>query len=202
MSVLDCVSYAAMKAIKVRYVRFCRGIPDRLAREVPVMSSDSQYVVTVPDRTTLLQGPLGAVLMLSGDRTGGQLSLVEHPLAPRALGSPVHTHRDEDEYSVVLEGVVGAQIAEQVIQAGPGTVLVKPRGVPHAFWNPTDQPARLLEVISPAGFEHYFSGLADILSGPQSPDTGLLAALASRYGLELDLASIPRLTAAYGLKLA
>jgi len=165
------------------------------------MSGDSQYVVTVPDRTTLLQGPLGAVLMLGGDRTGGQLSLVEHPLAPRALGSPVHTHRDEDEYSVVLEGVIGAQIAEQVIQAGPGMVLVKPRGVPHAFWNPTDQPARLLEVISPAGFEHYFPGLADILSGPQPPDTGQLAALASRYGLELDLASIPRLTAAYGLKL-
>jgi hypothetical protein len=68
------------------------------------MPSDSQYVVTVPDRTALLQGPLGAVLMLSGDRTGGQLSLVELPLAPRALGSPVHTHRDEDEYSVVLEG--------------------------------------------------------------------------------------------------
>ena len=103
---------------------------------------------------------------------------------------------------MVLEGVVGAQIAEQVIQAGPGTVLVKPRGVPHAFWNPTDQPARLLEVISPAGFEQYFAGLADILSSPQPPDAGQLAALADRYGLELDLASIPRLAAAYGLKLA
>jgi quercetin dioxygenase-like cupin family protein len=166
------------------------------------MSSDSRYVVTVSDRTTLLQGPLGAALLLGADQTGGQLSLVEHPLAPRALGSPVHTHRDEDEYSVVLEGVVGAQIAEQVIRAGPGTVLVKPRGVPHAFWNPTDQPARLLEVISPAGFEQYFAGLAAILSGSQPPDTGQRAALADRYGLELDLASIPRLAAAHGLKLA
>jgi quercetin dioxygenase-like cupin family protein len=166
------------------------------------MSSDSRYVVTMSDRTTLLQGPLGAALMLGGDQTGGNLSLVEHPLAPRALGSPVHAHRDEDEYSVVVEGVVGAQIAEQVIQAGPGTVLVKPRGVPHAFWNPTDQPARLLEIISPAGFEQYFAGLAAILAGSQPPDTGQLAALADRYGLELDLASIPRLVAAHGLKLA
>lgn len=165
------------------------------------MSSESQYAVTLPERTTLLQGPLGAVLLLGADQTGGQLSLLEHPLAPRALGSPVHTHRDEDEYSVVLEGIVGAQIAEQVIQAGPGTVLVKPRGVPHAFWNPTDQPARLLEVISPAGFEQYFAGLAGILSASQPPDAGQLAALADRYGLELDLASIPRLAAAYGLKL-
>ncbi|MBV9093588.1 MAG: cupin domain-containing protein [Streptosporangiaceae bacterium] len=166
------------------------------------MSSDSQYLVTASDRMTLLQGPLGAVLMLSGNQTAGRLSVLEHPLAPRALGSPVHTHRNEDEYSVVLEGVVGAQIAEQVIEAGPGAVLVKPRGVPHAFWNPSDQPARLLELISPAGFEQYFTGLADILSGPGAPDAGQLAALADRYGLDLDLASIPRLAAAYGLRIA
>lgn len=166
------------------------------------MSSDSQYLVTPADRVTLLKGPLGAVLMLGRDRTAGQLSVLEHPLAPRALGSPVHTHRDEDEYSVVLEGVVGAQVGEQVIQAGPGAVVVKPRGVPHAFWNPTDQPARLLEIISPSGFEQYFAGLADILSGPGSPDPGQLAALAGRYGLDVDLSSIPRLAAAYGLELA
>lgn len=101
----------------------------------------------------------------------------------------------------MLEGVVGAQIAGQVLQAGPGAVLVKPRGVPHAFWNPGDQPARLLEIISPAGFEHYFTGPADILSGPGTPDTGQLAALAGRYGLDIEIASIPRLAAAYGLRI-
>jgi quercetin dioxygenase-like cupin family protein len=69
--------------------------------------------------------------------------------------SPLHTHRDEDEYSVVLDGIVGVQIGQRVIDAIPGTVLVKPRGVPHAFWNPGDQPARPLEIISPAGFEQY-----------------------------------------------
>lgn len=166
------------------------------------MVSSGPYLVTPSDRMTLLQGPLGAVLMLAGDRTAGQLSVLEHPLAPRALGSPIHTHRDEDEYSVVLEGVVGAQVADQVIEAGPGAVLVKPRGVPHAFWNPSDQPARLLEIISPAGFEQYFAGLADLLAEPGPPDAGKLAALAGRHGLDLDLASIPRLAAAHGLKVA
>jgi quercetin dioxygenase-like cupin family protein len=89
------------------------------------MPSESDYVVIPSERRTLLKGPLGAVLMMGADRTGGRLALLEHPLAPRALGSPVHTHRHEDEYSVVLEGLVGAQIGEQVIEAGPGTVLVK-----------------------------------------------------------------------------
>jgi quercetin dioxygenase-like cupin family protein len=165
------------------------------------MSGDGGYVITPADRETLLNGPLGAVLMLGGDQTAGRLSLVEHPLEPRALGSPVHTHRDEDEYSVVLAGRVGAQIGEQTVEAGPGTVLVKPRGVPHAFWNPADQPARLLEIISPAGFEGYFAGLAAIMAVQGPPDPASLAALASRYGLDVDLASIPRLAAAHGLRL-
>ena len=166
------------------------------------MSSETGYVVIPSERKTLLEGPLGAVLMLGADRTGGRLSLVEHPLAPRALGSPVHTHRHEDEYSFVLDGIVGAQIGELVIEAAPGTVLVKPRGVPHAFWNPTDQPARLLEIISPAGFEHYFAQLAEILSVAGPPNPQALAALADRYDLDLDASSIPRLAAAHGLDVA
>ena len=105
----------------------------------------------------------------------------------------MHTHRHEDEYSVVLEGRVGAQIGAHVIEALPGAVLVKPRGVPHAFWNPADTPARLLEIISPAGFERYFAQLAQILATPAAPDR---QALAGQYGLDLDLSSIPRLAAA------
>jgi quercetin dioxygenase-like cupin family protein len=42
----------------------------------------------------------------------------------------------------VLEGLVGAQIGAQIVEASLGAVLVKPRGVPHAFWNGTDEPAR------------------------------------------------------------
>src|SRR5215831_7195280 len=149
------------------------------------MPGDSGYVVTALERVMLLQGPLGAALMLGGDRTAGRLSLLEHPLAPRALGSPLHTHRNEDEYSVVLEGVVGAEIGGQVIEAGPGVMLVKPRGVPHAFWNPTDEPARLLEIISPGGFERYFADLAEIFATSGPPDPERLAAVADRYDLDV-----------------
>jgi mannose-6-phosphate isomerase-like protein (cupin superfamily) len=163
------------------------------------VADNSDYVVTPAQRVRLLDGPLGAILLLGGSQAGGRLSLVEHPLAPRALGSPMHTHQREDEYSVVLEGRVGAQIGDQVVEATPGSVLVKPRGVPHAFWNPTDEPARLLEIISPAGFEQYFAELGQILAAPGGPDRAALASLTSRYDLDLDLTSIPRLAEAHGL---
>src|SRR5947209_6614718 len=99
---------------------------------------------------------LGVRFMIDGVTTGGTFSLVEHPLAARALGSPVHTHHNEDEYSYVLEGRFGVQLGDETLEAGPGELVFKPRGVPHAFWNAGDEDGRLLELISPAGFEDYF----------------------------------------------
>lgn len=131
--------------------------------------------------------------------SGGKLSLVEHPLAPRGLGSPMHTHSPEDEYSYVLEGQVGAQVGEEVLLAGPGDVIAKPAGVAHAFWNASDEPARVLEIIAPGGFEGYFAGLGELMTGGGPPDPVALRALTERFGLELDADSIPRLVAAHGL---
>jgi quercetin dioxygenase-like cupin family protein len=158
-------------------------------------------VIAPTAQRTLLQGPIGARLLLPASETDRSLTVVEHPLAPRALGSPVHTHRHEDEYSIVLEGTVGVEIGDKNFEAGPGSVIVKPRGIPHAFWNPTDQPDRLLEIISPAGFESYFAEFGEILGVSGPPDLTALTALAARYGLDLDPASIPRLVAAHGLNL-
>ena len=76
----------------------------------------------------------------------------------------MHVHAHEDEYSYVLEGEVGVQIGDDVRYAQPGDLVVKPRGIPHAFWNRTDEPARLLEIISPGGFERYFAELAPLLA--------------------------------------
>lgn len=165
------------------------------------MSTRTGFFIGPTDQRTLLEGPLGARLLLPATETVGQLAVVEHPLGPRALGAPVHTHRREDEYSVVLEGTIGVEVGDQVFEAGPGCVVVKPRGIPHAFWNPTDQPARILEIIAPAGFESYFADLSAILGASGPPDLAALVALAARYELDLDPSSIPRLAAAHGLNL-
>jgi quercetin dioxygenase-like cupin family protein len=141
---------------------------------------------------------LGVRFMLSGEQTGGRFALVEHPIRPRALAAPLHTHANEDEISYILEGEVGVQIGERVLRAGPGTLVFKPRGVPHAFWNQGDAPARLLELISPAGFERYFEEAAALYASG-SRDTELAAELRRRYRLDMDLGSIPRLLQAHGL---
>jgi quercetin dioxygenase-like cupin family protein len=143
---------------------------------------------------------LGVRFMIDGDATGGAFSLVEHPLPPRALGAPVHTHRNEDEYSYVLEGRVGVQLGGDVIEAGPGSLVFKPRGVAHAFWNAGDEPARLLEIISPAGFEHYFRELAPLLAATER-DEAAIGDVVSRYELDIDFDSIPALAERHNLRL-
>lgn len=165
------------------------------------MSARPGSVTPRPAQRTLLKGPLGALLLLPATETGGRFSVVEHLLAPRALGAPVHTHRREDEYSIVLEGKVGVEIGGEACEVGPGTVVVKLHGIPHAFWNATDQPARLLEIISPAGFESYFAELGNILGSGGPPDLTALATLAAHFGVHLELSSILRLAAEHSLNL-
>ena len=127
--------------------------------------------------------------------------MLVHPLAPRALGSPVHTHRNEDEFSYILEGEVGAEIGGRTVVARPGDLIVKPRGVPHAFWNPGDAPARILEVITPGGFEHYFAEIGALLGAPGGADFPGVVSIAERFGLEVDETSLARLVEEHGLRL-
>jgi len=143
---------------------------------------------------------LGVRFMIDGDATGGRFSLVEHPMPPRSLGAPVHTHKNEDEYSYVLEGRVGVQLGDEVLEAGPGELVFKPRGVPHAFWNAGDEPARLLEIISPAGFENYFRELAPLINAPE-PDEAALGEVVARYELDIEFDTIPVLAERHGLRL-
>jgi quercetin dioxygenase-like cupin family protein len=156
----------------------------------------STHVVGPEDGELVHLFALGVRFMTEGEG----FSLVEHPLPPRALGAPRHTHAYEDEYSYVLEGRVGVELGGEVVEAAPGELVLKPRGIPHAFWNAGDEHARLLEIISPAGFERYFREAAPLLAGPE-PDTAAVSALAARYGLELDFASVPELAERHGLRL-
>jgi mannose-6-phosphate isomerase-like protein (cupin superfamily) len=144
---------------------------------------------------------LGVRFMIDGERTGGAFSLVEHPLAPRALGAPLHTHHNEDEYSYVLEGSIGIQLGPDVLEAGPGDLVFKPRSIPHTFWNAGDEPVRLLELISPAGFENYFRELAPLLAATPRDETAI-GEVVARYELDIDFATIPALAEQHHLRLA
>ncbi len=143
-------------------------------------------------------GSIGVRFMLGGGHPEQRFSIVEHPMSPRALAAPLHRHSREDEYSYVLEGRMGALLGDDVLEAGPGDLVVKPRDQWHTFWNAGDEPCRILEIISPAGFEGFFEEL-DGLGGALQADPDALAALNARYGLEMRPESVPELLERFGV---
>jgi quercetin dioxygenase-like cupin family protein len=159
----------------------------------------SARVLGPKDGKAGMLGSMGVRFMLAGVETGGGFSLVEHPIPPRALAAPLHRHSREDEYSFVLAGRVGALLGDEVVYGEPGDLIIKPRGQWHTFWNDGSEPARILELISPAGFEGYFDDMVELLRRAGPPEPSALAATAARYGLEVDRESIAHLTAEYGL---
>jgi len=144
-------------------------------------------------------GSIGVRFMIPGDDTEGAFSLVEHPMPPRHLAAPLHRHNREDEYSFVLEGRMGALLGDEVVEAGPGDLVHKPRNQWHTFWNAGDEPCRILEIISPAGFEGFFRELV-ALGGALKADPDELAALNERYGFEMRPDSVPELVERFGVR--
>ncbi len=144
-------------------------------------------------------GSIGVRFMIDGAEAGERFSLVEHPMSARALAAPLHRHANEDEYSFVLEGRMGALLGDEHVEAGPGDLVFKPRGQWHTFWNAGDEPCRILEIISPAGFERFFAELVD-LGGAAEAAPEQLGALCARYGLEMDPSTVPGLVERFGLR--
>src|SRR5919112_3173668 len=143
-------------------------------------------------------GSIGVRFMIDGHEAGERVSLVEHAMSPRALAAPLHLHTREDEYSYVLQGRMGALLGDDVVEAGPGDLVYKPRGQWHTFWNAGDEPARILEIISPAGFERFFAELGPQAAGG-APDPEAMGELCARYALDMRPETLPELCSRFGL---
>lgn len=168
----------------------------------PNSSASKKKSTTTKEPTVILPGEsesfdtggLGVDWKIDGADTDGHFTVVHHPIAPHALAAPLHYHHNEDEYSYVLEGTLGALLGDEVVEAGPGTWVFKPRHQWHAFWNAGDTPCHIIEVISPAGFEDYFREVA-----AAEGDFERLAEINAKYELEMDFESVPDLCKRFGL---
>ena len=140
---------------------------------------------------------VGVRFMAYTEETGGGFSLVEHPIPPKTLVAPLHLHTREDEYSFVLEGTMGAKLGNDVVHAEAGDFAFKPRDQWHTFWNAGDTPCRILEIIAPGGFEHYFEEIAPLFAGEFDP--AKLMAVAGKYGLDVKPETVFELCEEHGL---
>lgn len=94
-------------------------------------------------------------VLVPGDAVAGRLVMLSADM-PVGLEVPEHVHDDAEQISIVLSGRVGYRVGDTKITAEPGAVVLVPRGVAHCLWNAGDEPARLLEIYTPSGFEEVF----------------------------------------------
>lgn len=132
---------------------------------------------------TIIAGLVSDRFMIDGAETSGRFALVQHLFEPKALAAPMHRHHDEDEYTYVLTGTIGAVLGDEELFGVPGDLIVKPRGQWHTFWNAGAEPATVLEIISPAGLEELFRSFGQLT---EEPDPQTLAGMAAEYHCDLD----------------
>jgi quercetin dioxygenase-like cupin family protein len=138
-------------------------------------------------------GPTLATVKATGKETGGRYTLVE-VLEPDGAEAPLHVHHREDEAFWILEGDLTFQVGEETIKASPGSLLFGPRDVPHSYTVDCG-PARMLFVLSPAGFEEFIYATSEPAKertlgpppeGPPSEEEmEQLGAIARQYGCEI-----------------
>jgi mannose-6-phosphate isomerase-like protein (cupin superfamily) len=127
----------------------------------------------------------GMTIKLRSEQTGGAFALLEGVMPGRTQGPGLHMHTREDETTYILEGALKFRIGEQTFTATAGSTVFKPKGIPHTFCNPFDEPARVLAIVTPGGFERFFEDQVEIMKTmPQGarPDPEALQALAGKYG--------------------
>jgi quercetin dioxygenase-like cupin family protein len=152
------------------------------------MTNDTAFTSTAlvqaleqADTTELLGGSIA--IRLRGDDTGGRIGMTEQVIPGGFPGPALHVHPTFEETFYVISGALAFRVGDDAVEAGPGAVAHIPRGVPHTFANLSDDPARTLVIVTPAGFEAYFEAVAEmILEHGGMPSAEDLAALGIAHG--------------------
>lgn len=109
--------------------------------------------------------------LVTRDATTSGVLVYEITLDARTPGTPPHSHASEDELLYVTQGEVRVQIEDTVHRVTAGSMVVKPRGQVHAFWNGSSAPARMLLVVTGGGdFEGFFNSVEAAAAELANPD--------------------------------
>jgi len=156
------------------------------------MTEPAGHFLAPGEGELLMFNRLATRFRVLADWVGGAYCVVEQVIPARRLYRP-HVHREQDQLAIVLSGTVGFRVGDVEFAGEAGAACVRPRGVPHANWNPTDEDATMLEITSPGSFEHYFRAIA---AGERPVEE-----IAEEWGIAFVDEWVEELSARYGVRL-
>jgi len=157
----------------------------------PTVVSDA----TVPPQTFVVPPEGGqtlhaygdtAQIKLSGQETNGSM-VVALGSTPPGGGPPPHRHQNEDELFLVVEGSVRFLANGQWTEPlAPGSIVYTQRGAVHTFRNVGETPSWQWIIVTPSGFETFFSKSAEVFAaaGGGPPDMARLLAISAEHQIE------------------
>ena len=150
--------------------------------------SSSPTILRAGEGRTIWQLGNHFTLKATSEATHGHFAMLEQVCdgAP----APMHVHESEEESFYVLEGAIDLYLGDEVHQVEAGAFCVVPRGTPHTFLSTSPDPARMLVLVSPSGFERFFAEVeqrfpeAEGIPGPDvvGPE---LTAIAAKHGCQI-----------------
>lgn len=127
-----------------------------------------------------------ATIKVRSDQTAGAYSLVEWEHQPRAPGPPLHTHEREEEAFYVVKGTVVVTVGDERTEEGPGAFIMVPRRTPHTFSVIGEEPATILLILSPPGYEGFWEELSMVTDGgAKQPSAETMSALGAKYAMRV-----------------
>lgn len=151
----------------------------------------SKHVPVSTDGGIYLVGDTYSVL-LSSEETSGKLGMVE-ALVPAQAGPPPHTHLNEDECFILMEGNLQVNAGGQEYEVSAGGIVYIPKGTSHSYRNASDtEPAKMIAIFTPAGMEEMFReigkpGKRGHLAPPLNPEeVQAMSGVATKYGFTFD----------------
>ena len=131
--------------------------------------------------------------LATGEDTNGKYAMWE-AIVPPGSGPPHHVHSREEEGFFVLEGEITFHVGADRIVAKAGEFANIPIGTPHSFKNESNQSAKMLITIAPAGLERMFFEVGTPLQQgattaphPTKEEIEKLLEVAPQYGIEIRL---------------
>jgi mannose-6-phosphate isomerase-like protein (cupin superfamily) len=121
-------------------------------------------------------------LQATSEHSDGALAVLEYEVPPSLPGPPLHLHAF-DEFFYVLEGELAFRLGDRAVTLEAGGYVYVPGQEPHTFSNPSAEPARMLVVMSPGGFEGFFRAVAAATAGGVVPDPATMARLNAEHGV-------------------
>jgi len=138
-------------------------------------------VVTAANGEVIQLGPTQLRILEDGSTTGHRLGIGEITLPPHTPGPPQHRHAQHDEGFYVVSGTARFTVGETPYDVTAGALVMIPPGAPHAFANPGDEPAVLLNTFTPDLYLQYFRDLGEMIAAGEPLTSENTIKAMSRY---------------------